>query len=988
MTELLTNQILCAEAAAIHGATLEPGNKELYRALSDLNSAAVCLSGGGIRSAAFALGVIQALATHPRSASSGQSGLPVKRAEDSLLAKFHYLSTVSGGGYIGSWLSAWRMNETFSRIWAHLVMRPGGPDFEPHQIGWLRSFSNYLTPKVGMTSADTWTALALWIRNLLLNWLLILLPTCALILLFKIAGLASTWVILWNQKSGLALSWSGMEWSLFIKVILECTAAIAAVLCLVKSLVFTMRKRPSSRLADDRGPDQIEFLKGTTIWSLFFAFLLVHFLASDLVGKLLLKCDDGLSLGLLSVCDKILKQDYWNVARYGTATYLISGAVVGAMIYGASWFLAKPHAHSRLDLLMWTLSGLTHGALVAGGLYIYLIIPDEGIGGLPVYFLHLVFGVPWILTSQVLAEMLFVGLSSYESGSDADREWFARSAGWSLAVALTWLFVTFLVFFGAIATPLLGAEAKRLESLAPAIAGVSGIVAAMFGTSKSLPIKGRTEKFLPYVISLVLPFIAVIFFAALLIALSYALDELLFSAPLMPETPDLVNFDWGRTFLYLLLGFAIFAVGGGIASWTININRFSLHAMYRNRLVRAFLGASRDRKPDRFTGFDLEDNPQMNQLWPPIEPKTWAPFQIINISLNVVSSRRLAWQERKAVPFTVSPLHCGSSFVGYRESAEYGGAITLGTAMGISGAAASPNMGYHSSPAITFLMTMFNVRLGWWLGNPGSAGAKTYTKEGPDFAIQPLVQEALGLTTDDRAYVYLSDGGHFENLGLYEMVRRRCRYIIVSDAGCDPNFGLDDLANAVRKIAIDLGVDIRFRNLDLIKPRPPGGEDLGPGHLYHAIGEIDYQAADGAKHNGLILYIKAGYHGVESARVRGYAKANGDFPHQPTIDQWFTESQFESYRALGFELTDGILNDALRQPECVANPTMEQIFNALHRSAIGQSLSNQGIVAAPAEHSPSDEDFVSAAAPRIAGEGRHSQSKPPEGRPGGVQEPR
>ena len=64
----------------------------------------------------------------------------------------------------------------------------------------------------------------------------------------------------------------------------------------------------------------------------------------------------------------------------------------------------------------------------------------------------------------------------------------------------------------------------------------------------------------------------------------------------------------------------------------------------------------------------------------------------------------------------------------------------------------------------------------------------------------------FGLTTDDRPYVYLSDGGHFENLGLYEMVRRRCRFIVVSDAGCDPDFVFEDLGNAVRKIAIDLGI--------------------------------------------------------------------------------------------------------------------------------------------------------------------------------------
>ena len=131
--------------------------------------------------------------------------------------------------------------------------------------------------------------------------------------------------------------------------------------------------------------------------------------------------------------------------------------------------------------------------------------------------------------------------------------------------------------------------------------------------------------------------------------------------------------------------------------------------------------------------------------------------------------------------------------------------------MAISGAAASPNMGYHSSPSITLLLALFNVRLGWWLGNPGKEGDKTYTQEGPDRAIVPLVEETFGLTTDTRPWVYLSDGGHFENLGLYEMVRRRCRLILAIDAGCDPDFAFEDLGNAVRKIYIDLGIRIRLQ---------------------------------------------------------------------------------------------------------------------------------------------------------------------------------
>jgi hypothetical protein len=161
------------------------------------------------------------------------------------------------------------------------------------------------------------------------------------------------------------------------------------------------------------------------------------------------------------------------------------------------------------------------------------------------------------------------------------------------------------------------------------------------------------------------------------------------------------------------------------------------------------------------------------------------------------------------------------------------------------------------------------------------------------------------------------------------MIRRRCRFVVISDVGCDPDYKFFDLANAVRRIEIDLGVTISFENLDKLKPRPKDGGIVGPGQPYHAIGEIDYRAADGAGENGIILYIKAGYHGFESAGIRGYALLNPDFPHQLTIDQWFTESQFESYRALGFEITDGILKRALQDPDCAANPTLANVLVAL-----------------------------------------------------------
>jgi hypothetical protein len=352
--------------------------------------------------------------------------------------------------------------------------------------------------------------------------------------------------------------------------------------------------------------------------------------------------------------------------------------------------------------------------------------------------------------------------------------------------------------------------------------------------------------------------------------------------------------DWVPAWLPkpLVEGIGVVALVGfsALASRPINVNRFSLHAVYRNRLVRAFLGSARRadppvRKPDPFTNFDPADNPRLAKM-----PK--GPLlHVVNVTLNVVSTDNLAWQERKAESFTLTPLHAGNPLVGYQPTREFGsqdGGITLGTAMAISGAAVSPNMGYSSSPLLGFLLMLFNVRLGWWLGNPSGPD---YRSEGPKFGLLTMLQELANMTTATGRWIYLSDGGHFDNLGLYEMVRRRCRFIVVSDAGCDPDAALADLGNAVRKSYIDFGVRIRFDSLDVTAGARPPQEGT-----FAWIGTIWYP---GSPEPGWLLYLRPTYQGTETPDIRSYAEANPTFPDESTSEQWFGESQFEAYRALG-----------------------------------------------------------------------------------------
>jgi hypothetical protein len=328
------------------------------------------------------------------------------------------------------------------------------------------------------------------------------------------------------------------------------------------------------------------------------------------------------------------------------------------------------------------------------------------------------------------------------------------------------------------------------------------------------------------------------------------------------------------------------------------------------------------------------------------------PLHIVNVALNLVAGDKLAWQQRKAAPFTVSPYDSGGMFLGYRDSRLYGGrdGISLGTAVTISGAAASPNMGYHSSPAMAFLLTLFNVRLGWWLGNPGPIGHQVFKREHPRTNLGPIVSEMIGKTNDRYEWVYLSDGGHFENLGLYEMVVRRCHYIVLSDAGADPEFAFEDLGNAIRKIRTDLGVPIDIEEMFMF-PRKADGMTEG---RYVATATIRYTAVDGeGAKDGLLIYLKPSVYQDEyfPRDVMNYAKESRSFPHEPTSDQFFSESQFESYRALGRHAINDICcnypdRDSTTRPRI---PIAKQFRNVAHFAEFVEGKARSSRVTPPEE---------------------------------------
>ncbi|HEY8019948.1 MAG TPA: patatin-like phospholipase family protein, partial [Thermoanaerobaculia bacterium] len=838
---------------------------------------ALCFSGGGIRSATFGLGLVQGLARHR------------------MLDRFDYLSTVSGGGYLGSWLTAWisRLRElpgedrqrAIEGVESQLSSLPGSPlDPEPEPLRYLRSYSRYMSPKLGLLSADTWTLFAIFLRNLLLNWL-VLLPLLAAALM--VPRLSVILVRLgtrpWFQE-GEGTVLPAVFW-----------AAVVFGSC---SIAYIIANRPSLGAAGvfpRRLRSQGWFLVLCLLPLALMAILITLYWAWVRSRGTPLA---GLRFAVLG----------WEASPFAAFTLFGVLLHVGGFLLSRLWV----RKYALGEFLVTVLTGALGGAMA--WLAFSRLFPAVR-GGIATE-LYVCFAAPLLLFLFLLAATLFVGLASYFT-TDADREWLARCGAWVLIAVGLRAASAVIVILGPVAV-------LRAVAWITSIGSVSGLVTLYLGRSSrtkgSQQQQEGTQDLTSSLLDKLLVLAAPVFAVSILVGISLGttlsirwLTETWFPGSAWPPLPGVPRGSgwWLLSVVYdspwkpVVAVLALFVAVGAVMGFFVDINRFSLHAAYRDRLIRAYLGASRGggRRPNPFTGFDDEDNLQMKSL------RGNRPFHVVNMALNLVAGKNLAWQDRKAETFTASPLHAGSFRLGYRDAAEYGRhrkkdvALSLGTALAISGAAASPNMGYHSSPVVTFLLALFNVRLGWWLGNPGPAGDHTYATQGPRFAPLPLFAEAFGLTDSRHPYVYLSDGGHFENLALYEMILRRCHFIVVSDAGEDPAFTFEDLGNAVSKIRVDLGVPIRFEKI-LLRARRPDGETYdveehrAAAHStqpYCALARICYSCVDGVEGgevpDGLLLYIKPSLNGTEPVDVFHYARLHPLFPHEPTANQLYSEPQ-------------------------------------------------------------------------------------------------
>lgn len=349
-----------------------------------------------------------------------------------------------------------------------------------------------------------------------------------------------------------------------------------------------------------------------------------------------------------------------------------------------------------------------------------------------------------------------------------------------------------------------------------------------------------------------------------------------------------------------------------LAAALVPINKVSIHRYYRDRLMETFM-------PDIDKVLSGDNNcvarhanktplsecqPQQRDM----------PYHIINSNLILVASKIAKFRGRGGDNFILSPLYCGSNATGWRNTQSFAGdSLTLPTAVAISGAAANSDSGVAGNgltmnPILSTIMSIFNLRLGYWAANPDPQRNK-HPRCQPSYLIPGfngvLYRHKLN---EEARFVQLSDGGHFENLAVYELLRRQCKFIVCCDAEQDAEFKFEGLGNLLEKARVDFGTEIQINDTDLQQLKYTKDAQ---GHTRYAnsgylLTEINYP--QGVK--GHFLYIKTTLIKHLSADLVAYKSAQPDFPDESTLDQFFDEKQLEAYRLLGLQIAQEALNDS------------------------------------------------------------------------------
>ena len=830
---------------------------------SDPRPWGLALSGGGIRSATFALGVLQSLA---KAKLFGQNpALP-------LLARFDYLSTVSGGGYVGAFFGALFRPQTVrgsttpssaqttpvpagqtplelsKSAYQRLQVDPPGrmtsstnneDDKDDYPLRWLRENGRYMAPS---GAGDMFFAACLQIRN----WLAIQYVAGISLLALFLLGLTFR---AWSQTGHNAAS-------------LQSLAQLAE---------------------SSMQPDS-----ANSIW--------------------------------------------WSPWFWVAAAILVLAAIPAGVSYWLT-FRTKPSDSYMTRFVMHPVTAVVVllGCVVSTALLALERGLDESFVG----------GFAWVAGTIAIAVLMFA-ISAYKGNVSIQRftltSWVATSLKWVSIFTLLGLVESlsqsiYLLIHRASVSPEL-----TLSSIAGAIAASIPLLRKLMVTLGSS--KSGGGRFRVPLGTLLAPVAALLI---LLLAVAWHLLALtLFFGGrdawgLMTDSyPTMVLAGYAKSnYIYLLALLGTAFVAAGVAGYfTGFLNLSSLATLYSARLTRTFLGASNTARFDKTT--------RENNLHDVAEPHSkddfttenyynqhhLGPLHLINVTINntVGQGDSLTQQDRKGIPMVVTPL--GVSVNGDKPfpfappknsnqpTAEN---LTIGQWIGISGAAFSPGIGRGTTPGLAAVCTLANVRLGYWWRS-----AKMRNSPGEFF--NALIQNQRYLLReltarfygDSRHYWYLSDGGHFENTGVYELLRRRCAVVVTCDDGADPEYQFEDLANLIRLARIDFGAEFTLLTAgEAITAFAKAGLSLGyaaksciaspmeqlrvlPGTGTHCAFayRISYERHPSEKPT-LLLVLKPRLTEAAPLDLKQYQATHPAFPQESTMDQFFDEAQWESYRKLG-----------------------------------------------------------------------------------------
>jgi Patatin-like phospholipase len=904
----------------------------------------LALSGGGIRGATFHLGILQAL------------------AEKRMLSCFDYISSVSGGGFIAGWFCKLIHTRALKNgvdavksVSARLSPRAGRESAEVH---WLRRHLTYLTPQGGLFAQSSWLFGATYLHNLAINfsvlWLalaaVLIAPRAVLATLYYVVTSAKTQPILPRLAGDaaavlifgailLVMSWlvrhrrrskkptqrpshlilTAIACAIVLGVFLYQVVgtplvpdALASVLLAV-AYHFTVRRFWDYRRTSARAKNR--FLVWTSLCGAFLAFawyfvaartfsyqaplepyrycwLAWEWLASHMADWL------G-STGLFRRDAQVL----------GEVLAIVSFA---AILAGCCFLLSTRHINRfarwegslAYDVFKFAAATVCVICLNAAGVEVLCAIvgflkSDSRLN--PQFFVGtIVVGVPLLAACVAFSFNLLIALLGRIVSHHIRLEIAALSTI-LYRYAFMWATVSAIALYGPV---LLYATGRTTHVEFWLIWTVSGLVGFVVRRDPRIRFDA-----LRHVATAMIGVVPYIFFLCYVLFVAFSISAYVYAIGWTGSDRywiDVVRtMHPGSLVLTSTIAFLVF-----LLSARFGVNSPSMHMFYQWRIADAYLNEvlPGGEAATEFMNSAGEDSGlgnygvRMQELCKDETTAYNGPYLLLNAALNLVSSDEPAWQDRRAANFLFSPLFSGYeparvptsqrrlSKNAYRRTAEYRygeeRGVRLAQAMSISGSAIGSSMGYHSSPRVRFLHTILNVRLGWWFANPRFPGSW----EGKAFRsrIGLLLSELAGRTHDHGPVVHLSDGGHFENLGVYELIRRRCRLIVVSDASEDHLGYVRALGNAIERCRTDFGIEIE---LDVSKLTAQGSYAANN----VAIGRVLY----GVNRLGVIIYVRPVLTGREPADLLSYGRLHSRFPNESTANQWFKESQFESYRRLG-----------------------------------------------------------------------------------------